>query len=318
MLYSRIIATGSYLPTKILTNDDLTKMVDTTDEWIMQRVGIKQRHIASTEETPAFMAEQAAAQILSDAGLTPEDLDMLIVATASSEKYFPSCACLLHNRLKLKKDAPAFDVNAACSGFIYALSVADQYIKTGLMQRILVVGVDALSRVVDWQDRKTCVLFGDGCGAVLLEAAAQPGILSTTLHANGDYESMLYADSPLWGDAEHNFLHMDGKSTFKVAVTKLGGMVEEVLATHNFSDSDIDWLIPHQANLRIINAVAKRVGLASEKIILTLEEHGNTSAASIPLAMDTAIRDGRVKPGHNLLLEAFGAGFSWGAALIKY
>ena len=318
MLYSRIIATGSYLPTKILTNDDLTKMVDTTDEWIMQRVGIKRRHIASTEETPAFMAEQAASQILSDAGLTAEDLDMLIVATASPEKYFPSCACLLHNRLKLKKDAPAFDVNAACSGFIYALSVADQYIKTGLMQRILVVGVDALSRVVDWQDRKTCVLFGDGCGAVLLEAAAQPGILSTTLHANGDYESMLYADSPLWSDAEHDFLQMDGKSTFKVAVTKLGGMVEEVLAAHNFSDADIDWLIPHQANLRIINAVAKRVGLASEKIILTLEEHGNTSAASIPLAMDTAIRDGRVKPGHNLLLEAFGAGFSWGAALIKY
>ena len=196
--------------------------------------------------------------------------------------------------------------------------MADQYIKTGLMQRILVVGVDALSRVVDWQDRKTCVLFGDGCGAVLLEAAAQPGILSTTLHANGDYESMLYADSPLWSDAEHDFLQMDGKSTFKVAVTKLGGMVEEVLAAHNFSDADIDWLIPHQANLRIINAVAKRVGLATEKIILTLEEHGNTSAASIPLAMDTAIRDGRVKPGHNLLLEAFGAGFSWGAALIKY
>ena len=318
MLYSRIIATGSYLPTKILANDDLTKMVDTTDEWIMQRVGIRRRHIASTEETPAFMAEQAASQILSDAGLTAEDLDMLIVATASPEKYFPSCACLLHNRLKLKKDAPAFDVNAACSGFIYALSVADQYIKTGLMQRILVVGVDALSRVVDWQDRKTCVLFGDGCGAVLLEAAAQPGILSTTLHANGDYESMLYADNPLWSDAEHNYLQMDGKSTFKVAVTKLGGMVEEVLAAHNFSDTDIDWLIPHQANLRIINAVAKRVGLASEKIILTLEEHGNTSAASIPLAMDTAIRDGRVKPGHNLLLEAFGAGFSWGAALIKY
>lgn len=319
MRYSRLVATGDYLPEKVLSNADLERMVDTSDAWIMKRAGIRKRHLASLEQPPSFMAHEAAKLALAKAGWESADLDMIIVATASPDKYFPSCACLLHNKMQLAADIPAFDVNAACSGFIYALSIADQYIKTGSMQRILVVGVDALSRMIDWTDRRTCVLFGDGAGAVLLEAATEPGILATKLHANGSYESMLYADNPLWNPSEQQqYLQMDGQATFKVAVTKLGEMVDEILATCALNKSDIDWLIPHQANQRIIQAVAKKLQLTMDDVVLTLSEHGNTSAASIPLALNTAICDGRVQRGQHLLLEAFGAGFSWGAALLRY
>lgn len=318
MTYSRIVATGSYLPEKTLTNSDLEKMVDTTDAWIMQRVGIHTRHIASDEQTTSFMAHEATKKALARASIEPNDLDMIIVATASPEKYFPSCACLLHKKLNLKKDIAAFDVNAACSGFVYALSIADQFIKTGAKKRILVIGVDALSRVVDWKDRKTCVLFGDGCGAVVLEQSTTPGIRNTHLYANGECESMLYAESPLWNNDGDYFLKMNGAGTFKMAVNKLGSIVNETIETAGLEKKDIDWLIPHQANQRIIEAVAKKLQLPSDRVVLTLPQHGNTSAASIPLALDTAICDGRIKRGQNILLEAFGAGFSWGSALITY
>lgn len=317
MLYSRLVAVGSYLPDEIMPNAKLEAMVETSDEWIMQRVGIRKRHIASAQQPPSFMAYEATQQALQRAGWQASDLDMIILATASADKYFPSSACLLHKRLQLQTDIPAFDLNAACSGFVYALSVADQYIKSGTKKRILVAGVDALSRMLDWTDRKTCVLFGDGCGAVLLEASTEPGILGTCLHANGMYEDMLYANNSIW-DSPEQVIKMDGRATFKVAVTKLGESVEEILQQCDMQKQQIDWLIPHQANQRIIQAVAKKLNLNQEHVVLTLSEHGNTSAASIPLALDVAIGDGRIQRGQHLLLEAFGAGFSWGSALLRY
>ena len=319
MTYSKIIGTGSYLPEKILTNADLEKMIDTTDEWIMKRVGIRERHlVAESGDTTNSMATEAAKRAIEAAGVGVNDIGMVVVGTASADYFFPSAACVIQNNLNINNDCPAFDVNAACAGFIYAMSIADQYIRSGAIKNALVVGVDTLSMVVDWTDRSTCVLFGDGAGAVVLQASDKPGILSTHIHAAGKHTQLLYAESTLWGRENPPTLHMNGNEVFKVAVTKLGEIVDETLKKAGIDKSDVDWLIPHQANMRIIKATAKRLGLPMERVVLTIDHHGNTSAASIPLALDHVVKEGRIKRGENLILEAFGAGFSWGSALLTY
>lgn len=319
MTYSKIAGTGSYLPETILTNADIEKLVDTTDEWIMQRVGIRKRHVIThSDDNTATMAEKAARNALDAAGLEPGDIDFIIVGTASPLKVFPSTACLLQQQMRIDNDCPAFDINVACAGFVYAFSVADQFIKSGMAKRALVVGVDSLSPYTDWNDRGTCVLFGDGAGAVILEASSEPGILVSNLHAAGRYADLLYADNPVWEQHDSHYIQMDGREVFKVAVTKLDEIVDQTLEKAGLQKSDIDWLIPHQANARIIQAVAKRLDLPMERVILTIEEHGNTSAASVPLALDVAVREGKVKRGDMLMLEAFGGGLAWGSALVNY
>ncbi|MDF1655010.1 MAG: ketoacyl-ACP synthase III [Coxiellaceae bacterium] len=317
MNYSRIAGTGSYLPKRLVTNEDISKMVDTTDEWIMQRVGIKQRYIMEEDETLTSMAHAAAEAALDAAGIAAKDLDMIVVGNATPEHYFPSVACLVQKALDVP-GIPAFDVAAACAGFIYGMSVADQYIKSGAAQRILVIGVEGLSRVVDWSDRSTCVLFGDGASAIVLEASSEPGVLSTHIHADGTYADMLSAETNMRDRNVDTHIHMDGSAVFRIAVRKLGDSVDEALADNDMLHEHIDWLIPHQANMRIISAMAKRLNLSMEQVILTIEQHGNTSSASVPLALDHAIREGKVQRGQVLLLEAFGAGFAWGSALVKY
>lgn len=318
MKYSKIIGTGSHLPEKVLTNEDLEKLVQTSSDWILKRVGIHERHIVSGEETTTSLATHAAEKAISAAGLMPDDIDMIVVGTATGDYSFPSVACLVQRNLKITTDIPAFDVSAACAGFIYALSIANQYIKTDNVRRVLVIGVDALSKVVDWTDRKTCVLFGDGAGAVVIEATDEPGVLATHMHAAGEYADLLYAVSRMWHPDQQNCVHMEGSSVFKIAVTKLGEIVEQTLLKAGLDKSDIDWLIPHQANMRIIQATAKKLDLPMERVVLTIEHHGNTSAASVPLALDHGVRTGQIKHGETLLLEAFGAGLAWGAALVKY
>lgn len=334
MKYSRILATGSYLPEKILTNDELSKTVDTSNEWIVERVGIKQRHIAAPDETSSSMAEQAARRALETAGLKPDDLGMIIVATCTPDMTFPSTACFLQRRLEIKTACPAFDIGAVCAGFNYALSVADQYVRSGAANNVLVVGSETMSRIVNWQDRTTCVIFGDGAGAVILEQSDEPGIISTHLHADGQYTDLLYtpnefgvchqteiaaeAGKPEIHNPENYKLVMKGREVFKVAVNSLRKAVVETLEANNLPHDSVDWLIPHQANYRIIKAVADKLGLSMERVIITLGEQGNTSAASVPLALDYGIRDGRVKRGQTLLLESFGGGLAWGSALIKY
>ncbi len=318
MSYSKIIATGSYLPEKILTNAELEKIVDTTDEWIMQRVGVRERHlIADSGDTTSIMAEYAAREALKVAGLAPNDLDFIVVATASGDNVFPSVACLLQQRMGIDNDCPAFDVNVACAGFIYALSIADQYVKNGLVKRALVVGVDSLSPYINWQDRSTCVLFGDGAGAIILSQSEEPGVVTTNLHAAGRYADLLYARNPVWTSGSHH-IHMDGREVFKVAVTKLDEIVDQTLEKAGMTKSQIDWLVPHQANARIIQAVAKRLELPMERVVVTIEEHGNTSAASVPLALDVAVKRHQIKSGDMLMLEAFGGGLAWASALVKY
>lgn len=319
MIYSKIAGTGSYLPERILTNADLEKMVDTSDEWIIKRVGIRERHIvADSGDTTCSMAVEAAKRAIAAAGLTAQDIDMVIVGTASPDYLFPSAACIVQERLGINNECPALDVNAACAGFIYGMSIADQYIRQGETKNVLIIGVDTLSKVIDWTDRSTCVLFGDGAGAVVLQASTEPGVITTHLKAAGKYGNLLYATSALWDKNNSGILTMDGNEVFKIAVTKLDEIVEQILQKAKMNQSEIDWLVPHQANLRIIKATAKRLNLSMEKVILTVEAHGNTSAASIPLALDHGVREGQIKRGENLLLEAFGAGFSWGAALVKY
>ena len=320
MKYSKILASGSYLPNQVVTNSDLEKMVNTDDAWIMQRVGIRKRHIVGNgSESLANMAEQSCRQALADAGLAPNEIDLLIVATTTADFYFPSPACLLQSRLGIDNDCPAFDLGAACAGFIYAISVADQYIRSGTAKKVLVVGVDAYTKTIDWSDRTTCILFGDGAGAVILEASNEPGIITTHLHAAGNHANLLYSKSALWLKTEENSnLKMDGNALFKIAVKKLGDIVDQTLEKSGLKKTDIDWLVPHQANMRIIAATAKRLDLSLEKVILTIEDHGNTSAASVPLALDHALRSNRIKRGETLMLEAFGAGLTWGSALLKY
>jgi len=320
--YARITGTGSYLPDKILTNADLEKMVDTSDEWISERTGIRKRHIAGDGETTCDLVENAAKQAIKAAGITNSDIDLIIVATTTPDKIFPSTACLLQERLKIH-GPPAFDIQAVCTGFVYALGIADKFIRTGSAKCALVVGADTLSRIIDWTDRSTCVLFGDGAGAVILQADDEPGILTSHLHADGKYYDLLMVpegvsqgyDRVKEGKA---YIHMQGNEVFKVAVNTLGRIVDETLAANKLKKTDIDWLIPHQANIRIIQATARKLKLPMERVVVTVDQHGNTSAASIPLALDVAVRDGRIKRGETLLLEAFGGGFTWGSTLLKY
>lgn len=321
MIWSKVIGTGGYLPATVRTNDDLSKMVDTSDSWIYERTGIKSRRIAAADETASSMAENASREAIERAGIDPQTIDMIIVATGTPDRVYPSTACLLQQRLGIQ-NCVGFDIQAACSGSIFAISMADQYIKTGFSKTVLVVGSEICSRIVDWTDRTTCILFGDGAGAVLLSASEQPGILSTHIHSDGGYEDLLYCPNPqVATDAqksEPGFISMRGNEVFKVAVNTLGRIVDETLAANGLSQDAIDWLVPHQANTRIIAATAKKLGMTMDQVILTLETHGNTSSASLLLAFHEGVRDGRIKPGHTILMEAFGAGFTWGSALIQY
>ena len=317
-MYSRIAGTGKYLPERVLTNADLEKMVETSDEWIKSRTGIELRHIAAENEYTSDLAYKAGLAALENAGVTAADIDLVLVGTTTPDLIFPNVACLVQERLGIKS-CPAFSVEAACSGFLYGLVVADQFLRLGQARRALVIGAETMSRIMDWTDRETCVLFGDGAGAVVLEAAESPGILYSTLGADGRYKDLLYASSGVsLRQREGAALRMKGNEVFKVAVRTLENLVDEVVEKNNLEKGQIDWLIPHQANIRIISATAKRLDLPMERVILTVREHGNTSAASVPMALDTAIRDGRIKRGDLLLLEAFGGGFTWGASLIRY
>jgi len=317
-IYSRIAGTGSYLPEKVLTNDDLTKIVDTTDEWIQSRTGIRERHIAADEETTSDLGYNAAVRALEAAGIEASQLDMIIVGTTTPDLIFPSTACLIQARLGVAGPA-AFDVNAACSGFIFALSVADKFIRSGDAKHVLVIGAETLTRIVDWTDRTTCVLFGDGAGAVVLKADEDTGILSTHLHADGSKKELLWDPVGVSvGFDKPGNIHMKGNDVFKYAVKALDSVVDETLQANGLDKSDLDWLIPHQANLRIIEATAKRLNMSMEQVVVTVDKHGNTSSGSVPLALDAAIRSGRVERGQLLLLEAFGGGFTWGSALLRY
>ena len=322
MTYARIAGTGSYLPENIMTNEDMEKLVDTSDQWIRERTGIEQRHIARDDETCVDLAEKASRLAIEAAGIRPQDIDLIIFATSTPDKIFPSSACILQARLDLH-GCPAFDIQAVCSGFVYALSVADKFVKTGSSRKVLVVGAEVFSRILNWEDRGTCVLFGDGAGAAVLEASEETGILSTHIHADGQYEDLLrvpYGISDGYDQVKAGkaFVEMKGSEVFKIAVNTLGKIVDETLAANNMHKSEIDWLVPHQANLRIISATAKKLSMSMDRVVVTVNKHGNTSAASIPLALDAAVRDGRIKRNEILLLEAFGGGFTWGSALIRY
>lgn len=319
-MHSRIIGTGSYLPAKTLTNFDLEKIVETSHDWIVSRSGIHERHIAADGELTSDLALQASRRAIEAAGISADAIDLIIVATTSPDKTFPSTACILQDKLGIRNCGAAFDMQAVCGGFVYALNTADLYIRGGQARTALVVGAEVLSRMLDWNDRTTCVLFGDGAGAVVLQASETPGIVASKLHADGRHRDMLKADGIIHhGEVQGDpFIKMDGQAVFKFAVKVLSEVVEEVLAENKLQGSDIDWLIPHQANIRIMEATAKKLGLSMDNVIVTVATHGNTSAASIPLALDTAVRDGRIKPGQNILLEAVGGGFTWGAVLIKW
>jgi 3-oxoacyl-[acyl-carrier-protein] synthase-3 len=321
-MYARIIGTGSYLPEKVVHNTDLEKIMETSDEWIRERTGIERRHYAAEGETTVDMAEQAARRAIAAAGIEPGEIDLIVFATATPDLVFPNCGTLLQARLGCA-GVPAFSIEAACSGFIYALSIAEKFVRTGSSKRALVVGAETLTRITDFTDRTTAVLFADGAGAVVLAPSEEAGILSTHLHADGSYEKLLYCT----GGVSRGFspeaggravIRMAGRETFKVAVNMLGASVDEVLEKNGLAKSAIDWLVPHQANIRIIQAVAKKLDLPMDRVIVTVNEHGNTSAASVPLALDTGVRDGRIKKGDMLLLEAFGGGFTWGSALVRF
>ncbi|HEX4299391.1 MAG TPA: beta-ketoacyl-ACP synthase III [Gammaproteobacteria bacterium] len=321
-VYARIAGTGRCLPDRVLTNADLEKMVETTDEWIKSRTGIERRHIVADDETNLDLCERASLKAMEMAGVTAKDIDLVIVGTTTPDQVFPNMGCLLQRRLGIQGPM-AFSLEAACTGFIYALTIAEKFVKTGTSKRALVVGAETLSRMVDWKDRNTCVLFGDGAGAVVLEAAEQPGILSTHMHADGQYADLLYFPSgvskkPEDFHARRDYIQMKGNEVFKVAVTKLGEVANEALAANGVKGEELDWLIPHQANLRIIEGTARKLKLPMERVILTVQDHGNTSSASVPMALDVAVRDGRIKRGQLLLLEAFGGGFTWGAALLRF
>ncbi|HKJ77558.1 MAG TPA: beta-ketoacyl-ACP synthase III [Gammaproteobacteria bacterium] len=322
MNYGKILGTGGYLPEKVLTNADLERMVETNDDWITERTGIKERRIAADDETTCDLAEQAARRAMEAAGVDKGDIDLIVVATTTPDRIFPSTACLLQQRLDIH-GCPAFDVQAVCTGFVYALGVVDQFIRTGAARCALVVGAETLSRIVDWSDRGTCVLFGDGAGAVVVGAADRPGIHSTHLHADGEYTELLTVPGGVSRGYEdlrqgYAFIQMQGNEVFKMAVNTLGRIADETLAANGMKKEDVDWLVPHQANIRIIGATARKLKLPMERVVTTVDRHGNTSAASVPLALDTAVRDGRIQRGDTILLEAFGGGFTWGSALIDY
>jgi len=321
-MHARIIGTGHFLPDNVVTNADLEQRVETSDEWIRERTGIRERRGAAEGQTTGDLAEQACRRALEAAEVKPSDIDLLVLGTTTPDLVFPSTACLIQKRLGLR-DCGAFDVNAACTGFIYALSIATQYIEAGNARNVLVVGAETLTRMVDWEDRSTCVLFGDGAGAAVLTADREPGVMSTHIHANGGYGDLLNVEVGV----SRGFLaeprggltiRMKGNEVFKVAVNTLGRIVDETLAHNNLDKHDLDWLIPHQANLRIIKATARKLDMPMDRVIVTVDRHGNTSAASVPMALDEAVRSGRIKRGELMLLEAFGGGFTWGSALIRY
>ncbi len=314
MIHSRIAGTGSYLPNKVLSNLDLEKMVDTTDEWIFARTGIRQRHIVEDERT-SDLALQAAKKAIVAAGIEPSAIDLIIVATTTPDKIFPSVASMVQAKLGIQNTCPAFDIQAVCSGFVYALTTANNFIKAGGARCALVIGADTFSRITDYSDRSNCILWGDGAGAVVLQASDELGVISTHIHADGRYEEMLHVPRR---DDGRNFVAMEGNPVFKMAVNTLDQIVDETLSANQMSKSDIDWLVPHQANIRILQATAKKLDMSMDKVIVTLDKQGNTSAASIPLALDTAVQDGRIQRGQVILMEAFGGGFTWGSALVKF
>lgn len=316
-MYTRILGTGSYLPVQVRTNADLESMVETSDEWIVSRTGIRERRIAAPDENVSTMAFEAAKHALEMSGLDKNDIGLIVVATTSATHAFPSAACQVQQMLDIKGCA-AFDVAAACAGFTYALSIADQYVKNGAVKHALVIGSDTLSRTLDPTDRGTVILFGDGAGAVVLGASEEAGILSTHIHADGHYGELLTLPNRQRYTEDQAYLTMAGNEVFKVAVTELAHIVDESLAANNLERSDLDWMVPHQANLRIISATAKKLGMTLENVIVTLDRHGNTSAASVPCALDEAVRDGRIQRGQLILLEAFGGGFTWGSALVRF
>ncbi|WP_419852621.1 beta-ketoacyl-ACP synthase III [Actinobacillus pleuropneumoniae] len=316
-MYSKILATGSYLPAQIRTNADLEKMVDTSDEWIFTRSGMKERRIAATDETVATMGAQAAKNALEIASIDYNEIDLIVVGTTTNSHAYPSAACQIQGMLDIQ-DAIAFDVAAACTGFVYALSVADQFIRSGKIKKALVIGSDLNSRALDETDRSTVVLFGDGAGAVILEASEEQGIISTHLHSSSDTEYMLALPAQKRGDEKSGFIQMQGNATFKLAVGQLSSVVEETLEANNLQKSDLDWLVPHQANIRIIAATAKKLEMDMSQVVLTVEKYGNNSAATVPVALDEAVRDGRIQRGQLLLLEAFGGGWTWGSALVRF
>jgi len=309
LTYSKIIGTGSYLPAKTVTNYDLEKTVDTSHDWIVSRSGISERHFAADDQKTSDLACEASLRAIEAAGINPADIDLIVVATTSPDMAFPSTACILQHKLGITNGSPAFDIQAVCGGFIFALNTADLYIRGGQAKTALVVGAEVLSRMLDWNDRTTCVLFGDGAGAVVLKASDEPGIIASKLHSDGSYNQLLKADPKI---------SMEGQAVFKFAVNSLSSVVEELLEQESMSGSDIDWMVPHQANIRIIEATAKKLGMTLDNVVVTVANHGNTSAASIPLALDTAVRDGRIKPGQTVIMEAIGGGFTWGASLIKW
>jgi 3-oxoacyl-[acyl-carrier-protein] synthase-3 len=325
-LYSKIIGTGSYLPQQRVTNEDLTaqlaaKGIETSDEWIVSRSGIEARHYAALDEHSSDLAAAAGRRALEMAGLQPEQIDLVIVASSTPDFYgsFPSTACIVQRKLGMHNNSAAFDVQAVCSGFVYAVSVADAFIKAGAHKNVMVIGAEVFSRILNFEDRTTCVLFGDGAGAIILSASAEPGILATKLHADGRHANILSVPGNLAGGAiaGSGFLYMDGPAVFKLAVSVLEQVAHEALEHAGMQASEIDWLIPHQANIRIMKSTAKKLDLPLEKMVVTVDQHGNTSAASIPLALDIAVRDGRVKPGHNVMMEGVGGGFTWGAVLAR-
>jgi 3-oxoacyl-[acyl-carrier-protein] synthase III len=319
LTYSRILGTGSYLPDRILTNADLEKLVDTNDQWIVDRTGIRERHIAAEGQFTSDLATAAARAALDAAGLAIDDIDLLLVATTTPDLVFPSTACIVQSKLGMTNGKPAFDLQAVCSGFVYAMSVADQFIKTGAAKHVLVIGAETLSRITDWNDRGNCILWGDGAGAVVLGASDEPGIIATHIHADGRHKELLRTTTgPSTALHEPALMRMEGNAVFKMAVNTLDRIVDETLEANGLSKSDIDWLVPHQANIRIISATAKKLGMSMDNVVTTVAEHGNTSAASVPLAFDVAVRDGRIQRGQTVLMEAFGGGFTWGSALLKY
>jgi len=309
MTYSKIIGTGSYLPIRTVSNHDLEKIVDTSNDWIVSRSGIQERHFAADDQKSSDLAYEASLKAIEAAGITPADIDLIVVATTSPDMAFPSTACILQDKLGITNGSPAFDMQAVCGGFIFALNTADLYIRGGQAKTALVVGAEVISRMLDWNDRTTCVLFGDGAGAVVLQASNEPGVIASKLHSDGSYHPLLKADPNI---------SMEGQAVFKFAVNSLSSVVEELLEQENMTGADIDWMVPHQANIRIIEATAKKLGMTSDNVVVTVANHGNTSAASIPLALDTAVRDGRIKPGQTVIMEAIGGGFTWGASLIKW
>ena len=316
---SRIAGTGGYLPARITTNADLEKLVDTSDAWIVERTGIRQRHHASEGELTSDLALKAAERAIEAAGIDSGDIDLIVVATTTPDRVFPSTACILQAKLGIANACPAFDVQAVCSGFVYALATADNFIRAGQARTALVVGAETLSRITDWTDRSNCILWGDGAGAVVLEASAEPGIIATHLHADGRYQDLLFVDGGVSLRKEGGcYMRMSGNAVFKMAVNTLDAIVDETLEANGLAKDDIDWLVPHQANIRIIQATARKLGLSMERVVVTVDRHGNTSAASIPLALDAAVRDGRIRRGELVLMEAFGGGFTWGSVLLRF